>query len=169
VSPRLVASLLTVLVAGAAAWLLLRPSGSPLITPEPGGDALPMARGGGPEQVELPKASRESLADAAERLPQPATPLETVRLTFPDAAGTGSVTGEQIRTALLEVPQLYLRWESEAAKQEFVAASIRVPPDAYMPREQPIGARLPQLLAAIRGAGFAARFEPPRVVIGPRP
>ena len=157
-------------IAAGAAWYFLRPSEPQVVLPDGTGGAFPAARAGDvPKPVELSKAPRESLLEESETLPEMALRPGEVRIRLPTVGDDGIATGEQIRSALLEVPGLYLRWESAAAKEAFLAAKIRVPPNAYSPRDNALGAMLPVLVGAIREAGWKARFEAPRIVIGAAP
>ena len=167
---RVLLGALLLLALGGGAWLVLGGRPAPTVQPDGDGPALPPAPTHSfPIPVERAASPREGLVSAEEEPPVAnGEPLRArIRIAAADAAG--KATGEQIRAALLETPGLYVRWESEAAKTAFVAATFRVPDPAYLPREAPLGVPLHVIVVTLRETGFDVRFDPPRLVIGKGP
>lgn len=168
---RPLAVVVLVAVAGGATWWALRPG-------EPAGNGpTPVDTGEGPPTPRTPSPPREVAVAAAPppreaiasaddaRIPVPTDWPGGLRIQFPDVPPSLEVTGEKVRDALMATPGLHLRWSSEAVRDAFLKAKVKLPaqliaapPDA--PPEAR-GAPMPMIVGSIEQAGFSARLDPP--------
>ena len=157
---------------GAGGYWLLRDGARPEEGPAPVSgpdDEIPrMAPAMGAPQVPRPAdVPREAIAAADERrIPVPEDWPANLRILVPDAPESLEVTGEKMRDALLATPNVYVRWSSEAVRDAFLKAKVRLSPEVLMPRGQARGSPIMMVVGSITQAGFSAELDPPVLKIG---
>jgi hypothetical protein len=173
--PRAVLVLAVVVLSAAAgwgAWALVRDGGPGELEAEdvaerPGSPTAPAT----PEPPRPPRDGlpKEALVDRRERFPPSRVAITDIAV-VPNARGGEPIPGTVIREALLAVDGLYLRWQSEEAKERFLRTSFRVPWGVH-PESGVEGSPLAGLAGAISREGefFATFGRPPMFGIGFRP
>ncbi len=172
--PRTLAALVLAAAAAGGAWFLLGGrAGTPDAQPDGDFTDRPTGMGGdgGPTPIAHPKqkGALETFGPAPVPPSIPVDPSDPsvvarVRVGAPDSEGR--VRGAEVAKALASLDGVEVRWETEEVRKEFLDVSLHLPPEAYTPPEEPMGAPLPLVAAAVGEAGFSARFVPPVLWIG---
>jgi hypothetical protein len=172
VSPLVVVAL--VAVVGGGAWWFLQSEGPAGEGPAPVTDGEPMPRAvRTPREVAVAPTPPPKEAVASEddgRIVRPPEWPGGLRIQVPDVPESLEVTGEKVRDALMATPLLHVRWASEAVRDEFLKAKVKLPRELILvPAGAPPearGAPVMMIVGAIEQAGFSARLEPPVLRIG---
>jgi hypothetical protein len=166
-SPSVLLVVVALAVAAAGGWWLLKDGARSEEGPAPlsgsDGDLPKMGPAMGAPQAERPaEAPREAVAAEGERrIPVPEDWSAALRIQVPDVPESLEVTGEKLRDALLATRNLYVRWSSDAVRDAFLKAKVRLSPEVRMPPGEPRGAPITMVVASITQAGFSAELDPP--------
>ena len=157
-------------VAGGVWWLQQSTDGAgdgPAPVPVGDGEPIVPRNPSLPREITLaappPKEAVESADDR--RIVVPTEWPDGLRVEVPDVPPSLMVRGEKLRDALVATAPLYVRWSSDAVRDAFLKARIKLPPHLLaLPADAPPEARgvpLATIVGLIERAGYSARLEPP--------